>query len=437
VVYCVSVEHDATSEPADGYLVGDQVTVPAFTPGFESGHRVLLVWRDGEGPQSMSSTVQTCTGDGDRRTLTLGDDLARVPARGVVVRGNVVRAVHGETVRQVLGSGDGSAAFQTFPLRKSPLTFVGSGAGTESKPELTVQVDGVEWLRIADLGSATPADRVYTLRLAEDGTAQVGFGDGEHGARLPTGTENVVAIYRVGLGKSGAVEPDRIIQLPRRPLGVREVTNPAAATGWAAPETMDQARVNAPRRVSTLDRAVSLDDHGRFAGGYPGIGIARADTVWDGRQDRVVVSVRTTDATDPDQQLLDRLHAALTANRDPIRRLEVLSGEALRFGVSVQVKRDPRWEWKRVRNDVLSALGDAYGPWQLPFTHAVHATSLLSTIEKVPGVVACTMPQLSSGEHKLVSSLSAGAARWEKGAPAAAQVLALADPATLSVTEMT
>ena len=134
----------STTRPASANdtLTGNQVTVPAFLPAFESGHRVLLVWRDGGGrPQSMSTTVQKCEVNGDRRTLTLGDDLAGVPARGLVVRGNVVHASHGETVRQVLGSGDGSATFQTFPLRKGPLTFVRSAKGRGSQPVLTVQVE--------------------------------------------------------------------------------------------------------------------------------------------------------------------------------------------------------------------------------------------------------------------------------------------------------
>ena len=43
-----------------------------------------------------------------------------------------------------------------------------------------------------------------------------GFCAGEHGARLPTGTENIEAVYRTGLGAAGNVEPGQISQLATR-----------------------------------------------------------------------------------------------------------------------------------------------------------------------------------------------------------------------------
>ncbi len=48
-------------------------------------------------------------------------------------------------------------------------------------------------------------DRVYTIRFDEDGEAKIIFGDGVHGARLPTGASNVVASYRFGGGIGGDI----------------------------------------------------------------------------------------------------------------------------------------------------------------------------------------------------------------------------------------
>ena len=42
----------------------------------------------------------------------------------VTIYGNVVKATHGETRREVLGSGDGSQALQSFTLRQPPLTYM-------------------------------------------------------------------------------------------------------------------------------------------------------------------------------------------------------------------------------------------------------------------------------------------------------------------------
>ena len=80
------------------------------------------------------------------------------------------------------------------------------------------------------------------------------FGNGQRGARLPTGQENVKAVYRNGIGKPGNVKADQITLLATRPLGVKAVTNPWRASGGADKENRDQARQNAPLAVMALDR---------------------------------------------------------------------------------------------------------------------------------------------------------------------------------------
>lgn len=47
-------------------------------------------------------------------------------------------------------------------------------------------------------------DRVYTLRLNEDGTAEIVFGDGARGSR-PSSGGSVVASYRFGAGTDGNI----------------------------------------------------------------------------------------------------------------------------------------------------------------------------------------------------------------------------------------
>ena len=49
----------------------------------------------------------------------------------------------------------------------------------------------------------------------------VQFGDGVTGARLPTGQENVRAIYRKGIGLEGLVKAEQLSLLMTRPLGVK------------------------------------------------------------------------------------------------------------------------------------------------------------------------------------------------------------------------
>ena len=117
---------------------------------------------------------------------------------GVVIHKNVVQATHGETIEEVLGSGEASLPHQSFPLTRMPLL-------TSSENVIEVRVDGVRWAEVPSLGDHGPHDRVFTVEVA-GGKASVRFGDGKRGARLPTGTRNVTATYRIGVGGQGDVD---------------------------------------------------------------------------------------------------------------------------------------------------------------------------------------------------------------------------------------
>jgi len=77
-------------------------------------------------------------------------------------------------------------------------------AASEGRPKVAVGliVDGVPWTQVSSLDKAGPEDAVYTVRLGEDGSALIAFGDGQHGARVPAGSRTSVT-YRYGGGESG------------------------------------------------------------------------------------------------------------------------------------------------------------------------------------------------------------------------------------------
>ena len=126
------------------------------------------------------------------------------------------------------------------------------------------------------LFGAGPRDRAYALRTDEQGKTYVQFGDGERGARLPSGSNNVRAKYRKGIGAAGNVKAGALAQLLDRPLGVKGVSNPAPASGGVDPESEDAARASIPLGVRTLGRAVSLLDYEDFARAFSGVVKAQA-----------------------------------------------------------------------------------------------------------------------------------------------------------------
>jgi len=119
------------------------------------------------------------------------------------IYGNVVKATHGETRTEVLGNGDGSQILQEFTLKQAPLTFVAASNPTGVDSTLEVYVNDVEWHETDTLAGLGPKDRNFITTTDDSDNTTVVFGNGTQGARLPTGTGNVKAVYRNGIGQSG------------------------------------------------------------------------------------------------------------------------------------------------------------------------------------------------------------------------------------------
>ena len=108
---------------------------------------------------------------------------------------------------------------------------------------------------------------------------------------MPTGSANIKATYRYGIGRAGTSTPWQISQLATHPLGLQGVVNPLPASGGADRDSLDQARRNAPLAVTALDRLVSVQDYADFARTYAGIAKASAVRLSDGRAELVHLTI--------------------------------------------------------------------------------------------------------------------------------------------------
>lgn len=202
-------------------------------------------------------------------------------APAVTVFGNLVDATQGKAEREaVLGNGDGRERFQTFALPKAQLTYLlQPGATPPQVPELEVRVDGRLWTRVDSLFGRGPQDEVYIVREDAEGRSFVQFGDGETGARLPSGVRNVTAAYRTGVGAQGLLKPGATPTASERPPGFDKLALAGIVSGGAQPEDMDKARMAAPGKVQSLGRLVSLGDYESETLALPGVVAAAA--AWD------------------------------------------------------------------------------------------------------------------------------------------------------------
>ncbi|MGH3310063.1 MAG: putative baseplate assembly protein [Streptomyces sp.] len=328
-------------------------------------------------------------GDHVHTVLTLTADLAyRYRRESVRIQGNVVPASHGESRDEAIGSGDAGRTNQTFALWQSPLTWLPDDNPLGATPALEVRVDGLLWHEADSLAGRGPRERVYVLGTAGDGRTTVTFGDGVHGARLPSGHENVRARYRFGTGRAANVPAGRITQAVTRPLGVTGVTNPLPATGGSDADGPGLTRRTIPLAVSALDRLVSVQDYEDFTRSRAGIGRAAARELFDGRRQLLHVTVAGADDVPigADADTLRALRASLAAYGDsrlPVR-VDVRELVLLVLAARIKVARDHSFAIvePRVRQALLRRLG--YRGRELG--QPALLSEVLATAQSVPGV---------------------------------------------------
>jgi hypothetical protein len=361
----------------------------------------------------------------------------------VTISANVTLATHGATVNEALGSGDATQTNQTFRLKRPPLTYVSAPTPSGAQSSLQIRVNDLAWQEAPTLYGRSPADQQYIVRLADNGTPAVTFGD--PAARLPTGGQNLRATYRTGIGLAGNVAAGTITMLQSRPPGLRAVTNPLPASGGADPQNLADARVNAPLTVLTLDRIVSLDDYENIARSFAGLCKAQAVAVWNGEKRLAHVTIAGADgsAVDPSSPLFAQLMLAIELAHDPVQLVQLGSHQPLTFNLAAAVLIDqPRYQPALVRAQVLSELADAFSFANRAFAQPVTSAEITTLVQSTPGVVAVNLTQLyltndpnGPGQTEPPAFIPASPARWANGAIQPAQLLLL-NPLGVTITEM-
>jgi predicted phage baseplate assembly protein len=341
----------------------------------------------------------------------------------VALYGNVVRATHGETRNEVLGSGDAAKALQQFTLRQGPLTYVSAPTPSGIASTLKIFVNGMQWHEIESLDTAGPNDRCFVTRTGEKNVVTVMFGDGVHGMRLPSGVENVRATYRVGIGAAGNVADEKISLLTTRPLGARTVLNPLAASGGADPESHESARRNIPTAARALDRLVSVQDYADFARTFGGIAKAAAIQRSDTHQQAVFVTVAGAGGArlDANSELVKNLDDALHRFGDPHLEVKIGVCELLFLVIVGKVKLLPDYLWTSVGPRVQAALLDAFSFDRMDLGEPVYLSAVIAAAQQVPGVAYVDIDALHTIGAKDVATDTALKAKFAElsrgGAP--------------------
>lgn len=454
-VYAQSERLELVDVPIEDDVAGGVLELDALYAGIDAGRWAIVAGTRTDLPgvegaeRVMISAVDHATnpnlpGDTVHTFVTLAAPLAYTYRRStVVVYGNVVPATHGETKRETLGSGDASASRQRFALKAAPLTYVPAQTPSGVASSLRVQVNGVAWSEDDAVDAQGPADHAYAAQTDDAGVTTVVFGDGVHGARLPSGAENVTATYRAGIGTPGNVDARQISLLVSRPLGVKSVLNPVAAVGGADRETRDEARGNVPTALGALDRLVSLQDYTDFVRTFAGVGKADVARIGAGAGGALIVTIAGADDAplDPAGPLAANVTAALAAVGDAGRSLAVVSRRRVILVLSATIDLVPGALWDDVAPAIRAALNARFAFSRRDFGQPAYKTEAVAAIAAVDGVSSADVTVFGGiREATLFTAVSAFArgaaadravlpqpAAFENGTPVGAEIVAI-DP---------
>jgi predicted phage baseplate assembly protein len=353
----------------------------ADLPGVQSAELAMIAEVEHSGVGSEEGEIYS-------RIIIAGEGLAYSYARdSVKIYGNVVKITNGESFTEILGNGDATQRLQSFTLRHAPLTWVAAANPAGVVTTLQVRVHDVLVREVSSLAAAGPADRVYVTKTADSGKTTITFGSGERGARLPTGTDNVRAIYRKGLGRAANVKAGQIDVALTRVAGTREVINPIEASGGADPEPANQARANLPLAVRALGRVVSVRDYEEFARTFAGIAKALA-TIAPTRRDLVLLTIAGAGEMEilETSDLYRSLVEALRKYGNPLQPLNVINRRKILMTGSARVQVLREYEWKNVAPRIRASLLDTFSFERRALMQPIFPSEVVAAIQRVEGV---------------------------------------------------
>lgn len=327
---------------------------------------------------------------------------------------NAVDAINGETVEELVGSGDGNA-LQTMQLANAPIL-----AGTklwvrepappsgddlkrlvaeEGDDAVYEDEDGdghwVRWHAVDHFYQSQPGDRHYVL---DPINGELSFGDGRNGLPPPAGRDNVRALYRVGGGQAGNVGPHSLTVLKQAVAFVQSVDNPFPAHGGTDPETVEDAKKRGTFAIKNRDRAITAEDYEQLALAASRR-VARARCVQSPVDGSVVLLIvpkadRADDAhIVPSRDLLDQVSAYIEARRLITARVQVGKPRYVDASLRLTVTLKPGATADRVKSDVRDKVRRLLHPLKggpkkdgWPFGRSVGKADLYPLVEGVDGI---------------------------------------------------
>lgn len=364
-------------------LIEDEIELENLPESLNIGHTVIM---DGCGKVPLVSKIETISGN----VITVNPSIKNCSKGQLIIRANVVLAGHGESKpSKIIGSGDAAKTNQEFTLQVENVSFTADATMSSGvAAAIDVEVEGRIWQQVSSLKDSAPSDHHYAIRMTEQATVKIMFGDSENGRRLPSGKNNIRVRYRVGSGIVGNLAVGELNKAVNPHPLLKQVHQPLAAAGGGDMEDISSLRENAPPTLLALERAVSLSDFSHLAAAQSSIWQAKAysEILHGGRTESVrVVIVPAGGVTS--EAVEDEVQAFLQKHAMPGVQITVDDCIRVRFSLSItlRIKLDA-YVAADVENAVFTALLEHFALKNRKLGENLYLSEVYKVVEFIEGV---------------------------------------------------
>jgi hypothetical protein len=292
----------------------------------------------------------------------------------------------------------------------------------EGSVEVWVQNGDIfeKWQEVPHVIDYGPNDPVYSVVTDASNYVYVVFGDGVSGI-IPTLNTVLKAKYRVGGGAGGNISTNLVTEITYVPelsdselaalTTVLDVTNTTVGVGGASPEDIASIKVNAPKALTALNRAVSLNDYAALALQVSGSGKAKAVAdIWSsvtvyvspqrnqdsidqfpGYSDNpddggVLLPEWTTLQDDIEEFLVNKTQLGVTVTVSPPTYVPV--------SIDVFYTKQAQYTEAAIETAITKAILDRFSYGSSSFGQIIHPEEIEALIRQVPGILNAKVTSL-------------------------------------------
>jgi hypothetical protein len=290
-------------------------------------------------------------------------------------------ATEGQTITTDPTQISDGLANQTYQLLQEPV-IDGS---------ISVAIDGIPYTYITNIIDAAANDPVFSTTTDEYGNTYILFGDNTAG-RIPPINSEITFVYRVGSGAAGNVAAGSITKIINLTTAGLNVSQSTASFGGADQEITDSIRVNAPKKIATLNRIVTLQDYANYVTANVS-GVDKANAVATSYNSVVLYCAQQGDPgtsggafTSAFSSLQTKVAYSLSQVTPPTTTVTILPPSYVAVDVTVNITINPKRRQSSTQTAVNTAIASLLYFVNTSFGQTIRADELRNAISMVDGV---------------------------------------------------